>query len=76
LQLLRKISAAGAAIATSQARGLVSANFTSSAMPRVLSNENTHMTEALRVAIVGGGIGGLTAAAALRARGTKATVFE
>jgi salicylate hydroxylase len=34
------------------------------------------MTEALQVAIVGGGIGGLTAAAALRARGTKATVFE
>ena len=34
------------------------------------------MTEALQVAIVGGGIGGLTAAAALRARGGKVTVFE
>ena len=34
------------------------------------------MTEALQIAIVGGGIGGLTAAVALRARGAKVTVFE
>jgi len=30
----------------------------------------------LRIAIVGGGIGGLTAALALRARGLDASVFE
>ena len=34
------------------------------------------MSERLQVAIVGGGIGGLTAALALRARGLNATVFE
>ena len=34
------------------------------------------MSEQLQVAIVGGGIGGLTAALALRARGLHATVFE
>jgi salicylate hydroxylase len=34
------------------------------------------MTQALQVAVVGGGIGGLTAAIALRARGAKVTVFE
>src|SRR5690349_9016847 len=34
------------------------------------------MTHALQVAVVGGGIGGLTAAIALRARGAKVTVFE
>src|SRR3984893_12920153 len=34
------------------------------------------MLGSLRVAIVGGGIGGLTAALALRARGLDVTVFE
>jgi salicylate hydroxylase len=34
------------------------------------------MPGSLRIAIVGGGIGGLTAALALRARGLNATVFE
>jgi 2-polyprenyl-6-methoxyphenol hydroxylase-like FAD-dependent oxidoreductase len=34
------------------------------------------VSEQLQVAIVGGGIGGLTAALALRARGLNATVFE
>ena len=34
------------------------------------------MSEQLRVAIVGGGIGGLTAALALRARGLKVAIFE
>ena len=34
------------------------------------------MSEQLRIAIIGGGIGGLTAALALRARGLKVTVFE
>ena len=34
------------------------------------------MTRALRVAIIGGGIGGLTAAVALRRRGIEALVFE
>jgi salicylate hydroxylase len=34
------------------------------------------VSEQLRVAIVGGGIGGLTAAFALRARGLKAAIFE
>src|SRR5215469_7108076 len=34
------------------------------------------MSEQLQIAIVGGGIGGLTAALALRARGSNATVFE
>jgi len=34
------------------------------------------MTNKLRIAIVGGGIGGLAAALALRARGLEATVFE
>ncbi len=34
------------------------------------------MPSSLRIAIVGGGIGGLTAALALRARGLDATVFE
>ena len=34
------------------------------------------MSEHLRIAIVGGGIGGLTAALALRARGLNVTVFE
>ena len=34
------------------------------------------MTDKLQIAIVGGGIGGLTAALALRARGLGVTVFE
>lgn len=34
------------------------------------------MSEQLQIAIVGGGIGGLTAALALRARGLSATVYE
>jgi glycine/D-amino acid oxidase-like deaminating enzyme len=34
------------------------------------------MTHKLKIAIVGAGIGGLTAALALRARGLNATVFE
>jgi 2-polyprenyl-6-methoxyphenol hydroxylase-like FAD-dependent oxidoreductase len=34
------------------------------------------MSEQLQIAIVGGGIGGLTAALALRARGFNVTVFE
>jgi salicylate hydroxylase len=34
------------------------------------------MTDKLQIAIVGGGIGGLTAALALRARGLSVTVFE
>ena len=34
------------------------------------------MSEQLQIAIVGGGIGGLTAALALRARGLNVTVFE
>ena len=34
------------------------------------------MSEQLQIAIVGGGIGGLTAALALRARGLSVTVFE
>ena len=34
------------------------------------------MSEQLKIAIVGGGIGGLTAALALRARGLNVTVFE
>src|SRR5436305_9168328 len=34
------------------------------------------MPGSLRIAIVGGGIGGLTAALALRARGLEVTVFE
>jgi salicylate hydroxylase len=34
------------------------------------------MPGSLRIAIVGGGIGGLTAALALRARGLTVTVFE
>src|SRR6476659_3797328 len=34
------------------------------------------MPTSLRIAIVGGGIGGLTAALALRARGLDVTVFE
>lgn len=34
------------------------------------------MSEQLQIAIVGGGIGGLTTALALRARGLKVTVFE
>jgi salicylate hydroxylase len=34
------------------------------------------MSEQLQIAIVGGGIGGLTAALALRARGLHVTVFE
>ena len=34
------------------------------------------MPETLQIAIVGGGIGGLTAALALRARGLNVTVFE
>ncbi|WP_036050198.1 FAD-dependent monooxygenase [Bradyrhizobium sp. Tv2a-2] len=34
------------------------------------------MTENLRVAVIGGGIGGLTAALALRARGLDVTIFE
>jgi 2-polyprenyl-6-methoxyphenol hydroxylase-like FAD-dependent oxidoreductase len=34
------------------------------------------MTQSLQVAVVGGGIGGLTAAIALRARGAKVMVFE
>src|SRR5258708_259546 len=34
------------------------------------------MPDSLRIAIVGGGIGGLTAALALRARGLDVTVFE
>src|SRR5262245_16636239 len=36
----------------------------------------TVVSEKLRIAIVGGGIGGLTAALALRARGLSATVYE
>ena len=34
------------------------------------------MSEQLQVAIVGGGIGGLTAALALRARGLEVAIFE
>jgi salicylate hydroxylase len=34
------------------------------------------MSEQLQIAIVGGGIGGLTAALALRARGSNVMVFE
>src|SRR5476651_1030746 len=34
------------------------------------------MSEELQIAIVGGGIGGLTTALALRARGLNVTVFE
>ena len=34
------------------------------------------MSQQLQIAIVGGGIGGLTAALALRARGLSVTVFE
>jgi len=34
------------------------------------------VTENLRVAVIGGGIGGLTAALALRARGLDVTIFE
>jgi salicylate hydroxylase len=34
------------------------------------------VSEQLQIAIVGGGIGGLTAALALRARGLDVTVFE
>ena len=34
------------------------------------------MSERLQIAIVGGGIGGLTAALALRARGLNVTVYE
>jgi salicylate hydroxylase len=34
------------------------------------------VSEQLQVAIVGGGIGGLTAALALRARGLKVAIFE
>jgi salicylate hydroxylase len=34
------------------------------------------MPGSLRIAIIGGGIGGLTAALALRARGLDASVFE
>jgi salicylate hydroxylase len=37
---------------------------------------NSMMSEQLQIAIVGGGIGGLTAALALRARGLNVTVFE
>jgi salicylate hydroxylase len=36
----------------------------------------SEMPSSIRIAIVGGGIGGLTAALALRARGIDATVFE
>jgi len=34
------------------------------------------MPHSLRIAIIGGGIGGLTAALALRARGLDVSVFE
>src|SRR6201990_3150799 len=40
------------------------------------NSEGEEMPGSLRVAIVGGGIGGLTAALALRARGLDAVVFE
>src|SRR5712691_4361672 len=48
-------------------------------MVRVLEVDSKGLSEmpsSLRIAIVGGGIGGLTAALALRARGLDATVFE
>jgi salicylate hydroxylase len=44
--------------------------------PCAVQRQPTHMAEALQVAIVGGGIGGLTAAVALHARGANVTVFE
>jgi hypothetical protein len=37
---------------------------------------NSMMSEQLQIAIVGGGIGGLTTALALRVRGLNVTVFE
>src|ERR1700747_3414177 len=40
------------------------------------NSRGEEMPGSLRIAIVGGGIGGLTAALALRARGIDASVFE
>jgi hypothetical protein len=43
---------------------------------RQAANAVTTPSEQLQVAIMGGGIGGLTAALALRARGLKVAIFE
>jgi len=42
----------------------------------VLGREGIGMRQAARIAIIGGGIGGLTAALALRQRGFEPIVFE
>src|ERR1700744_3641594 len=44
--------------------------------PPILSKQERSMTKTFRIAIVGGGIGGLTLAVALRQRGIEADVYE